>query len=196
LTSSHDDGTVVVMERLIPRRLTLEAYLAGEETVRPQELTYGILREPPAPGFHHQIIVGRLHGRLDRHVRRYKAGRVVLSPIDVILDARRALVVQPDLVFVSTARAGICTERIWGAPDLTIEVLSKTNRRHDSGVKVTWYRQYGVRECWLVDPAACRIEVIDLRVASGGLSVFERRQMIRSDVLPRLRLRVVDVLDE
>ena len=125
------------------RRLTLEAYLAGEETMLPQELTYGVLREPPAPGFHHQIIVGRLHERLDRHVRRYKTGRVVLSPIDVILDARRALVVQPDLVFVSAARAGICSDRIRGAPDLTIEVLSKMNRRHDSDVKVTWYR--GVR---------------------------------------------------
>ena len=178
------------------RRLTLEAYLAGEETVLPQELTYGVLREPPAPGFHHQIIVGRLHVRLDRHVRRYKAGRVVLSPIDVILDARRALVVQPDLVFVSTARAGICTDRIRGAPDLTIEVLSKTNRRHDSNVKVKWYRQYGVRECWLVDPAACRIEVVDLTTASGGTSLFEQRQLVRSTVLPRLRLRAVDVLDD
>jgi Uma2 family endonuclease len=148
--------------------------------------------------------------RLDRHVRRYKTGRVVLSPIDVILDARRALVVQPDLVFVSTARAGICTDRIRGAPDLTIEVLSKSkshptaqacaagapDRRHDSNVKVKWYRQYGVRECWLVDPSACRIEVINLTTASGGTSLFEQRQLVRSTVLPRLRLSAVDVLDD
>lgn len=177
-------------------RLTLEAYLAGAETLRPQELAYGVLREPPAPGFHHQVVVGRLHVRLDRHVRRYKAGLVVLSPLDVILDTERALVVQPDLVFVSPARAGICRDRVWGAPDLTIEVLSKTNRRHDSDVKVTWYRRYGVRECWLVDPASSRIEVIDLTTAAGESLVFERRQLIRSKVLPRLRLRPANVMSD
>ncbi len=177
-------------------RLTLEAYLAGEETMRPQELEYGVLREPPAPGFHHQIVVGRIYERLERHVHRYKAGLMVLSPVDVILDTERALVVQPDLVFVSTDRLPICTDRIWGAPDLTVEVLSTTNRRHDREVKVEWYREYGVRECWLVDPAARRIDVIDLTTAAGGSHVFEERQLMRSNVLPRLRLRPVDVLDD
>jgi Uma2 family endonuclease len=178
------------------RRLTLKAYLAGEETTRPQELAYGVLREPPAPGFHHQIVVGRIYARLDRHVRRYEAGRLVVSPVDVVLDIRRALVVQPDLVFVSAARLGICSDRIWGGPDLTIEVLSTTNRRHDRTVKVNWYRQYGVRECWLVDPDASRIEVADLTTAAGGFVAFEKQQFVRSNVLPRLRLRVVDVLTD
>jgi hypothetical protein len=35
--------------------------------------------------------------RLEHHVSRYQLGRVVQSPIDVILDPERALVVQPDL---------------------------------------------------------------------------------------------------
>ena len=177
-------------------RLSLEEYLGGKETMRPQELRYGRLREPPAPGYHHQIVVGRIYTRLDRHVRRHKAGRVVLSPVDVILDMKRALVVQPDLVFVSTARLGICTDRIWGGPDLTIEVLSKTNRHHDCHVKVGWYREYGVRECWLVDPDARRIEVIDLTAAAVGAVAFETMQLVRSSVLPRLRLRVLDALTD
>jgi len=177
------------------RRLTIQAYLSGEETNRPQELAYGFLREPPAPGYHHQIVVGQLYERLQRHVQRYKLGRVILSPVDVILDPQRALVVQPDLVFVSTARQHICTDRIWGAPDLTIEVLS-TYRRHDRTVKVGWYRKYGVRECWLADPGARRIEVMDLTAATGGACVFEERQVIRSAVLRYLRLRAADVFND
>ncbi len=176
--------------------MTLHAYLAGEETVRPQELAYGVLREPPAPGFHHQIVVGRMYSRLERHVSRHKAGRVVVSPVDVILDREHALVVQPDIVFISTARLGICTDRIWGAPDLAIEVLSRSNRRHDCTVKVSWYRQYGVRECWLVDPLSCRIEAIDLTGPGNASRVFEKRQIVRSAVLPRLRLRPADVLGD
>jgi Uma2 family endonuclease len=193
LTFLVDDETVVVEEPM-SGRMTLAQYLAGEETMRPQELAYGVLREPPAPGFHHQIVVGRIHVRLDRHVDRHKAGCVVLSPIDVILDREHALVVQPDVVFVSNARRDICTDRIWGAPDLVIEVLSTTNRRHDKVVKVGWYRQYGVRECWLVDPPACRIEVIDLTGATNASRVFEARQLVRSAVLPDLRLRPDAVL--
>ena len=178
------------------RRMTLDRYLAGEETMRPQELAFGVLREPPAPGLHHQIVVGRIFVRIERHVNRHKAGRVVLSPIDVILDREHALVVQPDVVFVSVARLGICTDRIWGAPDLVVEVLSTSNRRHDTVVKVEWYRRYGVRECWLVDPPACRIEVIDLTGATAVSRVAEASQVVRSTVLPRLRLRPADVLDD
>src|SRR5688572_21546716 len=105
-------------ERAMERRMTVEEYLTGVETNRPQELAYGILREPAAPGYHHQVIVGRLHVQLDAHIRAGNAGRLVLSPIDVILDVPRALVVQPDLVFVAAARSAICSDRIWGPPDL------------------------------------------------------------------------------
>ena len=169
------------------RRLSLAAYLSTEETNRPQELAYGLLREPPAPGFDHQMVVGRVHVALDRHVRRYGLGDVVLSPVDVILDRTRALVVQPDIVFVSKDRREIGAGRIWGAPDLVVEVLSTFRRRHDRVTKVRWYRQYKVRECWIVDPVARTVEVLDL--ASSAARASEGPQIVRSRVLPRLRLR-------
>jgi len=175
------------------RRMTLDAYLAGEETNRPQELDYGLLREPAAPGFQHQLVVGRIYTRLDLHVRRQKAGLVVASPVDVILDAERALVVQPDVLFVSNARLGICTDRIWGAPDLVVEVLSMGNRQHDRTIKVGWFRQYGVRECWLVDPFAREVEVIDLTAVRPASRVWAAPQAVRSAVLPRVRLRPSDI---
>jgi hypothetical protein len=110
----QDDGIVVPSgDRL--RAHDVPEYLTGEETNRPQELTYGVLREPPTPTFEHQMMVGALYDRLNRHVRTYRLGRVVLSPMDVILDVDRALVVQPDVLFVSTEREAICRDRIWGA---------------------------------------------------------------------------------
>ena len=118
------------------RRLTVEEYLGLPETNRPQELAYGILREPPSPFYPHQFVLGRLYARLDRHVHRHALGEVVLPPMDVILDRKNALVVQPDLVFVSAGRREIIANQICGAPDLAIEVLSTTRRQHDRVVKV------------------------------------------------------------
>jgi Uma2 family endonuclease len=70
----------------------------------------------------HQLIVGRLFRQLDDHVTRLGLGRVGLSPLDVVLDEARHLVVQPDLVFVAEERVHIIRDRIWGAPDLVVEV--------------------------------------------------------------------------
>ena len=171
-------------------RMTVWEYLGGDETTRPRELAYGILREPPAPGYSHQVIVGRIYRLLDRHVRRCAAGQVAISPLDVVLDRERALVVQPDVMFISEARLGICKERIWGAPDLVVEVLSPATRRHDCTMKVAWFKAYGVRECWLVDPVARTIDVLDCAASDSASRTFERDEIVQSTVLPRLRLRV------
>jgi Uma2 family endonuclease len=115
--------------------------------------------------------------------------------MDVILDRERHLVVQPDVLFVSTERLAICTDRVWGAPDLTVEVLSLGTHRHDRVVKANWYRKYGVRECWLVDLFARHIEVLDLRSQDGARRTFEGRELMRSSVLPRMRLKPSDLFE-
>lgn len=58
------------------------------------------------------------------HVRERRLGRVLLSPLDVIFDLDRALILQPDLVFISHARWQIRREKVIGAPDIVLEVLS------------------------------------------------------------------------
>ena len=74
-------------------------------------------------------------------------------------------------------------------PDLVVEVLSLGNKRHDRTVKVGWYRQHGVRECWLVDPIARLVTLLDHTAARD----FEDNERVRSAVLPRLRLRSSDI---
>jgi Uma2 family endonuclease len=192
LTSFPDDETVVVMD-YERRRLTLEEYLSGEETNRPMELDFGVVREPAAPSWSHQLVVGRTFVSLYEHVSHSKLGRVVQSPIDVILDRERELVVQPDIVFVATSRLHICADRVWGAPDLTVEVLSSSTARHDSTVKLAWFQHYGVRECWLVDPVAIDVTVVSFTESTRASKVYAEHEWVTSPVLPQLRLRVGDL---
>jgi Uma2 family endonuclease len=109
---------------------------------------------------------------------------VWVSPLDVILDAARALVVQPDLLVVSEERRGIVQDRVRGAPDLMIEVLSPNPRVGTIAERLQWFARYGVRECWLVHLIDRQVEVVtfaDGAVASRDM--LGPNEPIRSSVL-------------
>ena len=176
-------------------RTSVGSYLRGAETMRRRELVWGVVREPPAPMYGHQSVLTRLTSLLYGHVSDHGLGRVCVAPVDVILDRDKALVVQPDLVFVAEGRLNIIDRRIWGAPDLVVEVISPGTVRRDRFVKLGWYERYGVKEYWIVDPAVRCIEVVSWpaarirrRRASGG-------QWVTSEVLADLRLSAEDVFD-
>lgn len=183
-----DDGIVVVMERL-----SVHEYFRLPETMRPMELVYGVVREPAAPRYGHQSIVTRLTRMLDIHVEEYRSGRVCVSPIDVVLDEPAALVVQPDLIFVSNERLGIIRDRIWGPPDLVVEVLSPRTAARDRTIKLEWYRRYGVREEWLVDYRRRSVEVVDLQSVTVP-RLFVGSEPMRSAVLPAWNVPVEQIL--
>ena len=164
--------------------MTTNEYLYDtEETRRKRELHLGILREPPAPFWRHQQLVLRIARVLGDHVDAQRLGRVAVAPVDVILDADRALIVQPDVLFISEARTSIIRNQVYGAPDFVVEVLPGRNHPADR-FKLRWYREYGVRECWLVDTLNSRVSVFtfgpDTETAYAGETT------IRSTVFPGL----------
>ena len=83
------------------------------------ELVCGEVHVTPAPATRHQAIVQNLSGNLWPFVIKNHLGEVWTAPLDVRLSGETAL--QPDLIFVSNARAGIIQENwIAGAPDLVV----------------------------------------------------------------------------
>jgi Uma2 family endonuclease len=164
------------------KRLTLDEYFRMPETNRPQELIYGVLREPPPPTYGHQLVVGRLFTLIDAHVREKDLGRVCLSPVAVVLDREADLMVEPDIIFIATERLTMVDDRVWGAPDLIVEVASPSTEHYDRTLKFAAYRRYGVRECWLVYQRDGRVDVIDC--ATETTTSFAGEVPIRSKVLP------------
>lgn len=158
-------------------------YLAGPETLTRRELTAGVLREPPAPFYGHQRVVLRASVLLDAHVRAKSLGTVCVSPIDVVLDQERALVLQPDVMVVTEARHGIIRDQIWGAPDLVVEVESRSSVGYDRAQKRRWYGQYGAREYWLIDPRRESVRVIRYSGGRNRSRRFVGQQKIASVVL-------------
>ena len=121
------------------------------------ELVYGRLLVTPSPSVRHQEVLVRLARTLGEVADRIGA-RLLVAPVDVVLS--RHSVVQPDLLLVTAARSSILQERVEGAPDLVVEILSPATARRDLGEKLRLYAEAGVAEYWIVDPAARTFEFL------------------------------------
>jgi Uma2 family endonuclease len=73
-------------------------------------------------------------------------------------------VVEPDLVYVSNARAAevLTAAHVRGAPDLVVEIGSPSTRKRDETIKRRLYEGSGVAEYWAVDPDLDEIRVYRL----------------------------------
>lgn len=168
-------------------RMTLYEYFNTPESVLPQEVIYGVHRVADAPFVPHQAALADFFRALDDHVREKGCGDIWLSAIDVILDPdrERPLIVQPDLLFISNDRREIVRERIWGAPDMVLEILSPNPRIGKLEERIGWCARYGVREAWLWHQIDRELTILLLdREGVAERRVFDRHEPIQSSVLP------------
>ena len=85
-------------------------------------------------------------------------GEVYYSPLDTVFTEHTVL--QPDILFFRRERLGqIAKEKIEGAPDLVVEILSPSTFYKDRRKKLEVYSQFGVEEYWIVDPETKAIEL-------------------------------------
>jgi Uma2 family endonuclease len=82
------------------------------------------------------------------------------------------------LLYISKERASaILTEKhVTGAPELVIEVASKSTRGRDETIKRRLYEQFGVSEYWVVDP-----EIDTVRAYRREADRFARPAEFRRD---------------
>ncbi len=174
---------------ITPIKLSFEEFCQLPESNLPHELVDGELRMPAAPNRRHQRILGNIYLALRAHVEDRGLGSVELAPIDVVLDRDRPLVLQPDLLYLSRERASVARDKVYGAPDLTVEISSGSGAVFDRTEKATFYAQYGVTEYWPVDSDAETVEV--RRLEAHGyetLGRFRRGDALRSALFPDLHL--------
>ena len=144
------------------RRWTYEEYYRLEDDQRYEIIGGNLLPMSPGPNISHQDWLHRVLRLIDRHVEELKLGTVYFAPLDVVLNAEN--VVQPDLIYVAAANAGIIQFRgIFGAPDLLVEIVSPANIRRDRNEKRALYARFGVKEYWIGDPANRTLEILALQ---------------------------------
>jgi Uma2 family endonuclease len=160
------------------------------------EIIEGELLVSRAPSLIHQSASGNLFFSLKNYLSQNPIGEVWATP-GIIFSEFNGVI--PDIVFVSNDRRDEIAsgERITGAPDLVIEIVSPgaENERRDRIAKRQLYGRYGVKEYWVVDPYKRNIEVYILEQQTLKLqATYRERDELVSSVLPGFTCKVENIL--
>ena len=167
--------------RAEPIRLTYEDLLRFPDDGLRHELIDGEHVVTPSPAIRHQRLSIRLSSALYTFVVSRRLGEILEAPVDVVFSTHD--VVEPDILFISADRRGIVREdRVDGAPDLLVEILSPSTRRTDEVRKRHLYDRFGVREYWVVDPEADAVKC-HRRSDDGGLVLASELTAAAGDAL-------------
>ncbi len=166
---------------------TVEDYLQLEEGLLAQ-LIDGELIMSPAPKPKHQRVLRELFNVLRDSTL---DGELFFSPIDLYIDSKNVL--QPDLVFISTASKHFISERgIEGPPDLVIEVISPSNSFIDRNIKKRKYLEFGVKEYWIVDPGNETLEIYTGTLDKPALYLAGEGTVV-SSILPKVSFALENI---
>lgn len=172
--------------KVVQPRVSYADLERAPEDGRRYELYDGEVFVVPAPLPRHQVVQQSIAERLHEYARDH-GGFSVASPIDIVFSDYDVL--QPDVVYFSAARAHLVDldRVIRDAPDLCVEVISPSTEVTDRGRKMQMFARYGVREYWIVDPHAERIEIHSLRGSGYSLvATLSGSDPIASPILERL----------
>jgi Uma2 family endonuclease len=117
----------------------------------------------------------RVHGRVVANLARALGSALSGSKCQVFSEGMKVqpaddAILYPD-VFVACDPDDLCTEMIFHAPKLVIEVLSPSTQAYDRSQKFALYRRMAsLQEYALVDPETRRVEVF--RIGADGLWVL------------------------
>lgn len=107
---------------------------------------------------------------------------------------------EPDICYFGPAKAATIQPELlyYPAPDLVVEVLSKSTKKNDREVKFEDYAAHSVAEYWIVDPTRQTVEVFTLDAdteAYALLGLFRVGQTVSSQQLVGFTIPVKAVFD-
>ncbi len=130
---------------------TLEQYDTLPDNIR-AEVFDGQIYYMASPSQDHQTISTELTTILNTYIRKKDGScKVFHAPFDVKLSDNPLTIVQPDLMIVCDKNK-LDGKRCNGAPDFVVEITSPGNPADDYIRKLYYYKNFGVREYWIVDP--------------------------------------------
>ncbi len=174
-------------------RMSYEEFLAYVDEDMHAEWVDGEVIVFMPPKTRHQLITGFLYKLLGFFASFFRLGEVLNAPFEMKLTPHGPSR-EPDILFVAKEhRNRLTEERLEGAADLVVEVVSGDSVTRDRVRKFTEYQAAGVREYWLIDSRPGHEQadfyVRDEQSKFRAVPIGEEG-IYRSTVLPGFWLRV------
>ncbi len=196
--------TMTVANFNFDRKYTYADYLQWtfEEAV---ELIRGRIFKMAAPLLNHQTVSSNLNYLFQGYLKG-KSYKVFAAPFEVRLPKPHTqrksnrdieTVVQPDICVVCDMQK-LDRRGCIGAPDLIVEILSKSTATTDIKDKYDVYQECGVREYWIVSIPDRFVNVF--RLNDAGQYMPDMRPYVVSDtirvgIFPDLEISVADIFE-
>ncbi|WP_094606341.1 hypothetical protein SPSIL_029180 [Sporomusa silvacetica DSM 10669] len=163
------------------------------------EIINGVAYAMAPPSTEHQRIAGRLFVEFTIYLRG-KLCEAFIAPFGVTFDKntqdeKNTHAVEPDITVICD-KSKITSKGCKGAPDLIIEVLSRSTANHDVLRKRRLYEQNGVFEYWIVDSSN---QIITRFYMNEQLSkyrepeYFVRDNIITPIIFPKFEIKLEDI---
>lgn len=178
-------------------KLTHADYLLFPDDGKRRELIDGEVFVMPSASLRHQTISRNIFRHLDTFLRERGLGEVFFAPLDVIFTQHD--VVEPDLIVVRREHNDILQDWVRGVPDLLVEIVSPSDRRHDEVRKRDLYERVGVQEYWIVDPEVESVKVYRREGSGYGRPLLlspHGGDLLTSPLLPGFEMPLAAVFSE
>ncbi|MBI4771564.1 MAG: Uma2 family endonuclease [Chloroflexi bacterium] len=176
----------------LPLRMSYEEFLAWADEDTHAEWVEGEVIVQMPPKDRHQYVARYLSTLLDLFVSIFRLGQIRFAPLEVRLGPDGPSR-EPDLLFVATAHLHRLTpDRLEGAADLVVEIVSDDSVTRDRVDKFDEYEAAGVREYWIIDPRPRRQRALFYQLDEHGLYrtvAPDAEGRVHSAVLPGFWLR-------
>lgn len=190
----NEKGNYVIFRIDAEKEYTKEDYLKLPEGA-PYELLNGKLTHMASPFDYHQNISWNLSLLLGNFNKIHKLGILRAAPYDVHFDKKN--VIQPDFIFISNERKHIIEKWAMGAPDLVIEIHSKSTKKKDIDSKFKLFEKHGVKEYWMVDTDKKTVNVQILKNKKFHQKAeYKIGEILKSEVLTGLEIPVDEIFEK
>lgn len=143
-------------------RMTEQEFVSWMDEKTRAEWVDGEVIVMPAMSFDHDVFTFWLRSVVQAFVQDHSLGFVLGPEFSVRLPRQRRRRM-PDLLFVARGRASIVhPNHVEGAPDLIMELVSPESVSRDREDKYLDYQSARVREYWVIDRQAQRVDVYGL----------------------------------
>lgn len=154
-----------------------------------------IIVHSPVKKEHNDVLLN-LVTLLTTYVRKNNLGYVGIEKVLIALSRNDY---EPDLCFFKNEKAKEFKEgqSIFPAPDLVVEILSKSTKSNDYGIKFDDYLAHQVTEYWIIDPVKKVIELYRIDDKNKyELILKSDTGVLKSEVVNGFEIKIDAIFDE